>query len=69
MEGENVLGVSHIFESFNDSFVCGTDVYGVAHRFKEMSVPAIHVRLWATERNRAQTPGLGMHSVLRALAC
>ena len=41
----------------------------VAHRFKEMSVPVLHVRLWATGGNGAQTPGLGVHSVLRALAC
>ncbi|OBS69645.1 hypothetical protein A6R68_01814, partial [Neotoma lepida] len=78
VEGESVLGVCHIFESFNDSFIYGSDVYGednichvtnVAHRFKEMSVPALHLILWASVGNWAKIPGLGVHSVLRALAC
>jgi hypothetical protein len=39
------------------------------HKFKEMSDPALNIRLWATGGNWTQTLRLGVHSVLRALAC
>lgn len=62
-------GMKGKWVELNPCYMLRAGFPGVAHRFKEMSVPAIHVRLWATRGNRAQTPGLGMHSVLRALAC
>ena len=39
----------------------------VAQRCKELGIIALHIKLWATGRNRTKTPGPGAQSALRAL--
>ena len=40
----------------------------VAQRCKELGIIALHIKLWATGRNRTKTPGPGAQSALKALA-
>ncbi|XP_064135761.1 small ribosomal subunit protein uS11-like [Loxodonta africana] len=41
----------------------------VVQKCKELGITALHVKLYATGRNRTKTPGPGAQSALRALAC
>lgn len=38
-------------------------------RFKELGIPALHIKFQATGGKRTKTPGPGSQSALRALAC
>ncbi|XP_036988464.2 40S ribosomal protein S14-like [Artibeus jamaicensis] len=40
----------------------------VAQRCKELGITALHIKLWATGRNRTKTPGPGAQAALNALA-